>query len=133
VRTCRHHPALRKRELVVAATAPTSWPLDERQIRHVLFNLLKNAAKASPAGAPIELRVQTDRGELVFSVSDHGRGVPLIERERIFEPFVTGWQDGDGTGLGLAICRQIVLSHGGSIVCEETPGGGATFCVRLPH
>lgn len=132
-RTCRRLPVFRKREIAVTTATPDAWPLDERQIRHVLFNLLKNAAKASPQGAAIELQVHADRNDLVLTVADHGRGIPAIERGRIFEPFITGWQDGDGTGLGLAICRQIVDAHGGRITCDETPGGGATFRVQLPQ
>ena len=63
-------------------------------------------------------------------ISDHGPGVPLDLRDRIFEPYFTTKER--GTGLGLALVRQAVDTHEGTIVVSETPGGGATFTVNLP-
>jgi len=67
-------------------------------------------------------------------VADHGAGVPIGDRERIFEEFVRadGRPDSSGTGLGLAIVRALVAAHEGRVWYEETAGGGATFAFRLP-
>jgi two-component system NtrC family sensor kinase len=58
--------------------------------------------------------------------------VPDGLRDRIFDPFFTTKREGEGSGVGLGLCRTIAKAHGGSIAVEETPGGGATFVVRLP-
>jgi signal transduction histidine kinase len=72
----------------------------------------------------------------MIAVEDHGPGVPLELRTRIFEPFARGRATdrtaGSGLGLGLAICRRIVDGHGGSIRVEDRDGGGARFVVHLP-
>jgi two-component system sensor histidine kinase MprB len=72
--------------------------------------------------------------EAVVTVVDHGAGVPAADRDRIFDRFrrgdtARGWH---GSGLGLAIVRQVATVHGGSVTVEDTPGGGATFALRLP-
>lgn len=109
--------------------APDRWTLDRARMRQVLVNLLDNAHHASP-DTTAELTVFEDRGELVFEVRDRGPGVPLDKRDEIFAPFHTGRTQ--GTGLGLAVSRRIVGEHGGSIVCDEHPDGGALFIVRIP-
>jgi signal transduction histidine kinase len=67
-------------------------------------------------------------------VVDHGPGVPAEDRERIFDRFRRGdtSRGRHGSGLGLAIVRQVAAVHGGTAGIEETPGGGATFVLRLP-
>lgn len=68
-----------------------------------------------------------------MSVTDDGPGVPIDQRERIFEPFVRlPRSPRGGTGLGLAIVRRTIESHGGTICCEAAPGGGTRFTLRLP-
>lgn len=107
---------------------------DPAGIRHVIINLLTNAAKFAPAGTEILLYAQPgDEGFLRFGVRDTGPGVAPEHRQRIFEKFyrVPG-QAAKGTGLGLAVCREIVVAHGGSIACTEAPGGGADFHFLLP-
>jgi signal transduction histidine kinase len=64
------------------------------------------------------------------AIADSGPGVAPADRERIFQPYYTDKRD--GTGLGLAIVRQTIEQHQGSITVTDTPGGGATFIVRLP-
>jgi len=73
-----------------------------------------------------------DGNHAVLRVADNGPGVPEELRERVFDPFFTTKRDGEGTGVGLALCRTIAKAHGGGIAVEATPGGGATFVVRLP-
>ena len=63
-------------------------------------------------------------------VEDNGPGVPVADRQRIFDPYVTNKEG--GTGLGLAIVRKILLDHGGDIDVGAAEGGGARFHVRLP-
>ena len=65
-------------------------------------------------------------------IADSGPGIPPDAREQVFEPFFTTKEPGKGVGLGLAICRQIAEAHKGTIGVTDTPGGGATFEVRLP-
>lgn len=131
VRICSHHPDFKGRQVQVAPGRIGICKLDPRQLKHLLLNLLKNAAHAGPAGSPIELFIEIQGGELVLQVSDHGPGVPAELRDRIWEPFFTTCTE-SGSGLGLSICRQVADSHGGSLVYKQTPGGGATFELRLP-
>jgi signal transduction histidine kinase len=67
-------------------------------------------------------------------ISDHGHGIPLAERERIFEPFARGSNDegGPGTGLGLAIARGFTQLNGGRLWIESGPDAGTTFALALP-
>ena len=131
-RACGHHPDFKDRRLHVDAPDLPSWQLDQRQIKHLLINLLRNAAGATARGGHIELVAAVRQDVLVISVVDHGRGIPEPERERIWQPFFTTRGE-EGTGLGLAVARQVVELHGGSIACTDTPGGGATFTVRIPR
>ena len=114
---------------VEAVGAPARFRLDAPKLERVLGNLLDNASQAAP-GAPVEARVHGDARRLVFEIRDHGPGVPLEERARIFEPFHTTRTR--GTGLGLAVTRRIVEQHGGTIEILDAPGGGACFRVTLP-
>ncbi|MEP7335928.1 MAG: HAMP domain-containing sensor histidine kinase, partial [Actinomycetota bacterium] len=65
-------------------------------------------------------------------VRDDGPGIPELVRARIFEPFFTTRRDSGGTGLGLSVSLGIAESHGGSLVVDEAPGGGALFRLQLP-
>lgn len=109
--------------------APESWSLDALRIGQVLRNLFENAAEASPADTPIEAHVRTERGELVISVRDHGRGIPSGDEQRIFDAFHTTRTH--GTGLGLAVARRIAELHGGSLTAQNHPSGGAEFVLRI--
>ena len=97
----------------------------------VIVNLYTNARLAAP-GAPVQVTTDTDGDALCVTVRDHGPGVPLENRLRVFEPFYTTRAPGRGMGLGLALCDAIVRRHGGAIFAGEAPGGGALFTVRLP-
>ncbi|MBA2634332.1 MAG: hypothetical protein H0U86_15265 [Chloroflexi bacterium] len=82
------------------------------------------------------MRVWQDEREARIAVVDHGAGVPLADRERIFERFYRAPNaqsiTDTGMGLGLYICRRIVEEHGGRIWAEATPSGGATFVFSIP-
>ncbi len=100
-------------------------------LRRAFSNIIRNAVEASGGVGLIEIRVTPDgaRGAAV-AIRDHGIGVSPEQAERIFEPYFTGKPD--GTGLGLALVKQTVEAHSGAIEVSATPGGGATFLVRLP-
>jgi two-component system OmpR family sensor kinase len=91
----------------------------------------------TPPEGPVEVTVGEEAAWAVLAVADRGPGIPPEERQRIFEPFqrldpsrqrATG-----GLGLGLAIVAALVRAHGGQVVVEDRPGGGALFQVRLPR
>jgi signal transduction histidine kinase len=107
--------------------------VDGHQVQQMLLNLLTNAVDAMPTGG--SLRVETGvAGDTVWlRVADSGPGIPPEAREQVFAPFFTTKPQGKGVGLGLAISRQIVEAHRGTIEITESPGGGATFEIRLPR
>jgi two-component system sensor histidine kinase KdpD len=104
---------------------------DYSQIDQVVSNLLENAARYAPLRSTVYISAGVVRGMVELRISDEGVGVPNHERSRIFEPF-RGVGPGGSGGVGLAICKAIVEAHGGTIAVVDTPGGGATFLVRLP-
>ncbi|MCZ8252742.1 MAG: ATP-binding protein [Hylemonella sp.] len=104
-----------------------------RLLRRALRNLLENARRHGAGNVTLTLR--TEGGQAEIRVCDQGPGVPAALRERIFEPFfrLPGASEREGgVGLGLALVRSIAQRHGGSVHCEENPGGGACFVLRLP-
>jgi two-component system sensor histidine kinase KdpD len=113
---------------------------DFSETLRAVVNLIDNAVKYSPAGAPIDLSARLDGEWLVFSVADRGPGVPRSERERIFEPFYRkpagrsggGSPDVGGAGLGLSIARGIAAAQGGGLDLEDRAGGGSVFSLRVP-
>ncbi|MDM4719267.1 HAMP domain-containing sensor histidine kinase [Micromonospora sp. WMMA1363] len=114
---------------------PTDWRVDRRRIEQLLVNLLENAVRYG--GGPIAVRLSAARGAGVIEVDDAGAGVPVEDREAIFDRFVRGRAAHaraatDGTGLGLAIVAQHAAAHGGRATVDDRPGGGARFRVELP-
>ncbi len=108
---------------------------DFTQSLRILTNLIDNAAKYSPTGAPIEIRASQDGERLRIDVLDRGRGVPESERDRIFEPFYRPPgvpPDIRGHGLGLSIARGLAEAQGGAIRFRPRPGGGSVFSLELP-
>jgi two-component system OmpR family sensor kinase len=111
--------------------------VNEGQIRQVLVNLVENAKRFSPDKGTIEVQLgQKTEDEVILEVVDHGEGIPKQLREKIFERFYRADnsrnRDTGGTGLGLAIVKEIIALHKGRIEVKETPGGGATFRIKLP-
>ncbi|HVC39148.1 MAG TPA: HAMP domain-containing sensor histidine kinase, partial [Candidatus Dormibacteraeota bacterium] len=109
---------------------------DEARLRQVVANLLRNATTHTPSGTPIDVSAAQEGDHGLLMVIDHGPGVPPEIASRIFERFVRadparGREQG-GSGLGLAIVAAIVGAHHGTLRLDPTPGGGATFTVRLP-
>jgi two-component system NtrC family sensor kinase len=110
---------------------------DPEQLAHVVSNLVSNAQHAfedAAVPAPRRLRIAAarEREAIVLRVADNGPGIPAEMRARIFDAFFTTRTPGHGSGVGLALCRAVVEAHGGRIAVEATPGGGATFVIRLP-
>jgi len=94
-------------------------------LRELTRNLLHNAIRATPNGAPLSLRVEDDGAEVRLVVADSGPGIPAAQREHLFEAFHTGHPT-TGSGLGLTICREVCERMGGRIelVDRPAPGGG---------
>ena len=105
---------------------------DRRRIVQVVCNLLSNAARHSPDGSTIRVKVERREKAVAFSVADLGRGIPATQLPRLFRKFFRS-ESGD-TGLGLAVCKGIVEAHGGRIWAESAgPGLGAQFTFTLPE
>ncbi len=99
-------------------------------LRRAFSNLLRNAVEASGATGQIGVSIIEEPGAIEIRIADRGLGIPIEKRELVFQPYFTDKRD--GTGLGLAIVRQTVEQHGGTISVTDTPGGGATFIIRVP-
>jgi signal transduction histidine kinase len=109
---------------------------DAVRLEQVLLNLLQNAARYSPKGGPIAVRLTTDREQAALAVSDQGIGIPAADQPRLFQRFARASNVSDhqiaGTGLGLYIVGEIVRLHGGVVRVESDEGVGSTFTVCLP-
>jgi NtrC-family two-component system sensor histidine kinase KinB len=116
--------------------APPGLPhvfADRQQIQRVIVNLLTNALRATGAGGTITVSGVQRNGEVVFSVTDTGAGIPREYLSRIFEPFVqVPNASPGGSGLGLTIARRIVEAHGGRLAVQSEPGRGSTFTFTVP-
>lgn len=120
----------------VLPTEPLWAPLDARKIAQVLNNLLSNALKFSPAGAPVEVGARAIPDAVEVWVRDHGPGIAPSERELLFKKFsrtsVRPTRGEKSTGLGLYIVQEILKLHGGEVQVESLPGQGSTFSFRVP-
>lgn len=108
---------------------------DQGRLAQVFENLLRNAVKFSPPGAPIEMDVRREGGEVIVSITDRGAGIRADELPFIFERYFrgTGQRAQPGEGIGLAVSRQIVMAHQGRL-WATSPGlkRGSTFSFALP-
>jgi signal transduction histidine kinase len=108
---------------------------DEGLLRRMMLNLLHNAVRHTPAGGNVAVGLAVADSTLSVEVADTGGGIPIGDRERIFERFVrldaARGPDG-GAGLGLAIARSIAEAHGGTLVLAGSDSTGSRFLVRLP-
>jgi two-component system sensor histidine kinase MprB len=109
---------------------PTRVDAVPERVERAVWNLLENAGKWSTNGKPVEVRLA--HGEL--TVRDHGPGIAAEDREHVFDRFyrAAAARSLPGSGLGLAIVREVAEAHGGTVVAEDAPGGGALLRLRLP-
>ena len=98
-------------------------------LRRAFGNIIRNAVEACEARGEIDLAARPENGMVRIEIGDHGPGVPPDLAGRLFDPYVTG--KSGGTGLGLALAKQTIEMHQGTIAFQPTPGGGATFVVRM--
>jgi two-component system sensor histidine kinase/response regulator len=109
---------------------------DRRRLKQILFNLLGNAIKFTPAGGKVMLRVWREHNLAVFQVEDTGIGIAAEQLPLLFQKFqqldTTYHRNYEGTGLGLALTKQLVELHGGRIEVESVVGEGSLFTVWLP-
>ena len=109
--------------------------LDYTEIDEVLTNLIENAAKHTPPGSEITIRVTRENDSVRVEVADTGPGIPPDALPQLFEPFYRVQREGQvvkGAGLGLAVAKGLVEAHAGHIWAENREGGGASFVVTLP-
>jgi signal transduction histidine kinase len=107
---------------------------DGRRVRQIVFNLVSNAVKLTPAEGRVDISAQLDDGQVEIAVADTGPGIAPEELETIFEEFKQA-RDGkraEGTGLGLPLSRKLVELHGGRLRVESVVGRGSTFRFTIP-
>jgi PAS domain S-box-containing protein len=123
-------------ELQAEAAAELVVWADTDRILQALTNLLGNAVKFSPPGGTVEIEAAADGRRAIFTVRDHGRGIPPDQLEAVFERFrqvdASDAREKGGTGLGLPISRAIVEQHGGRMWAVSAPGAGTEFRFTLP-
>jgi two-component system nitrogen regulation sensor histidine kinase NtrY len=120
-------PAMHVRLALDPALPPLLGHYDP--LRRAFGNILRNAVEACEGQGEIELAARPEADAVRLEIRDHGPGVPPELAGRLFDPYVTA--KSGGTGLGLALARQTVEMHQGTIAVERTPGGGATFVIRV--
>ncbi len=132
------HERARHKDLHISFDVPTDigWiSADERRLKQVVFNLLSNAVRFTPARGGIRLSADRNHDDISITVADTGVGIPQADIERIFQKFAKGDQpDGepDGAGLGLAMVKSFVELHGGTVDVKSSSNRGTTVVCKLP-
>ena len=122
------------RELHVSAASVVA-EVDQAKVERIVENLVVNAIKHTPAGTPIEVRLESSDRDLLLVVEDHGPGIPDEFKEAVFETFNRGPNIlalTPGAGIGLALVARFAAVHGGRSWVTDSDGGGAAFHVLLP-
>jgi PAS domain S-box-containing protein len=127
----------RDKNITLTENIPAQLPemeADGERLRQVVINLLGNAIKFSDPGGNVNVKVEKQKDQLLFQVSDHGIGISEESKKHLFERFyrAEGEMVRGGTGLGLFISKQIIEAHGGRIWTESKLGEGSTFSFTLP-
>ncbi len=130
-------PTARKKHLdlewMIHLAPGSAFMVDVEKLRHILYNLLSNALKFTPAGGRVSVHARYASGQLIVEVSDTGPGIAEEEQARIFDRYYqTKEGQGSGTGLGLAWAAELAQLLGGRLQVESRPGAGATFRLQLP-
>ena len=116
--------------------APVTVTGDARRLHTLVDNLVTNAIKYAPSGSELKIALKDTAEQVELHVQDEGPGVPVDEREKVFEPFFRGEPPPDqipsGTGIGLALAKIYAVAHGGSIEIIDNAAAGAHFRVLLP-
>ncbi len=141
-RACAHDlgaPAAAHRVSLIVDGPATLVHADHDRIRQVLFNLLDNAIRFSPPGAPVRVTVTSAPDGVTVSVQDNGPGIPAADQARVFERFYRAdksrardLRGAAGAGLGLAIAQALIQAHGGQIALDSREGQGTTVRFTLP-
>ena len=115
-------------------TAPLEADIDRDRFQMVIRNLLSNAAKFSPAGSDITVRIQRENSNATVAVIDKGVGITLEDQSRLFTRFgrIQTTQHVQGTGLGLWLSREIARMHDGDLTVQSALGTGSTFVLAVP-
>jgi len=126
------------RELSLSLPADRVWVMGDRgRLDQVVVNLIENAIKYSPDGAPVRISVENARGLARLRVQDRGIGIPAPDQARIFQRFFRAQNASSrnfgGLGLGLFISHSVVMLHGGALEVASVEGQGARFTVALPR
>jgi len=118
------------KRVLVCASVPAGLQAAQanpEKLQRVLFNLIQNAIRHTPADGSVTVRADRDGDNVIVEVADTGDGIAAADRRHLFEPFFRGGSDAartrQGAGLGLAISRAIVEAHGGRIWLEDSTGG----------
>ena len=131
----RFRPLIKRRVVSVHVDDDArSCIADPIAIEQVLLNLIENVLQYTPDDSPFELVARRERGVIELQVVDHGPGIVVEQRTKVFEEFYRGdaRDESRGTGLGLAIAAAFIKAHRGQLRVTETSGGGATFVARIP-
>lgn len=115
-----------------STNGPVTVLVDADRLRHVITNLVRNAAEADVEGKPIDIEVdQASNGRVMVTVTDQGPGVPVELLPTMFQPFVTSRASSGGTGLGLPLAQRFAEDLGGSLELLASSASGTTFAVTL--
>ncbi len=132
-------PVMQQKSITFTAELPEKMPevrLDKDKFIAVLVNLLGNAAKYTPNGGRVTLRVKLDNSLMQVDVEDTGVGIAPEEVSKVFEKFFRSSdprvQNETGTGLGLSLACEVVRMHGGEITVESILNQGSTFTITIP-
>ncbi|OGQ51944.1 MAG: hypothetical protein A3J24_01870 [Deltaproteobacteria bacterium RIFCSPLOWO2_02_FULL_53_8] len=123
-------------ELVILKNESATVQGDSVRIGQLIYNLIDNAIKYTPAQGRVDISVSAEGSQAVVRLSDTGVGIAAEDLPYIFDRFYrvdkARTREVGGAGLGLSICKEIVMAHGGTIDAASTAGAGAVFTVRLP-
>lgn len=126
--------ATRAIRIVTTIQNDVSLYADDNLLRRLVMNLLDNAVQYTPTGGQVTVILNGDASVVTLAVSDTGPGIPVVDRERVFERFVRldpARTNTTGAGLGLSIARWIAERHDGTLSLEGNDSGGCLFTVRL--